>query len=287
MMVKRISISKGMYELAQGIHLRQHYEYDFVGASLGAVGVGKSTFAIELGLAISRLNKLKFSLDKNIIYAPTYEELIRRLKELPLYSVLIIDEAIRTMYKRNWSRAGQKELNEVFTLIRQKYLAIILCIPSLDDLDSYYIRQRLVLIFHVFVRGRVYVLARSSNIFNPDPYYMKKANVLYETAEFKGGNEVIKVVRKLPNFIMWFRFAKLPEKLENSYKELKARYTLDLEKQESQLELKQKQTENLLIEAIKELYDSSTKWTIGKLAARFGLTAGKVRKILQVQEEVI
>ena len=125
-------IKKSIKTLARLIRKRLREDWDVVIAVTGQEGCGKSTLAIELGMAVDK----NFDLEQNIIYIPDYKLIAKKItEELKKYSVLIIDEAIKTMYKRRWQARAQIFLNQLYSICRKQNIATILCMPSFSTVS--------------------------------------------------------------------------------------------------------------------------------------------------------
>lgn len=277
----RLKLTAKSKMLCKKLILRQKEDLDAVIGINGFEGSGKSSLSLQLAKYIARKNGTKFLLDKNIIYGDDFQKVIHSLKSLPQFSVIILDEAISLLYKRNSNTKNQKKLNVLFSIIRQKNYIVFLNIPNITDIDSFYISHRILLILEIFKRGFYYCLAKSSNKYSDDPFYLKIASRLYADNEYMDKAQLIQLVmHQLPNFLFWSKFFKVDDDYYNKYKFYKQKYTMSEElenEKENKLESKK---DIMLRNAIIALYKSNTKYTYGKIATLLGTTKYKVKKIL-------
>ncbi|MEM3859286.1 MAG: hypothetical protein QW478_07750 [Candidatus Micrarchaeaceae archaeon] len=260
---------------------RINKNYDAVVAYTGYEGTGKSTMSIEMGMDIGKKLGNKLDLEANVLYNPTYDSLIRKVQLVPFKSPVIVDEAIKTMYSRNWGQKDQRKLNTIFATIRERNLFVALNIPAFAELDSFFKNFRVLLWIHIFARGIAGLFVKDPNPFTTDPFNIRKSyKIIDEQIKKTNFNvqDIIELLRdNVPNFVTSIRFNPLPPKIEARYKELKRKYSFEA----PQLEKTAKEQYDALIrDTIVELFESSDKWTVDALAKRFNLTVPKVRKII-------
>ena len=257
---------------------RQNKDLDAVIGVTGFEGSGKSSLSIQFAKYIAKHNGTKFTLDKNIIYGDDYEKVIRTLKTMPPKSVIILDEAISLLYKRNSNTKNQKKINILFSIIRQKNYIIFLNIPNITDIDSFYLNHRILAMIQIFARGYYYVLGASPNPYAEDKFNIKIASQLYDENMFTDKSHLISILkRNLPNFLFWSRVYNLDPEYYAKYNELKEKYTIKNESDEVEKENKK---DVMLVKAITELYKSNPKMTYGRIATILGTTKYKVKKII-------
>jgi rubrerythrin len=132
---------------------------DFVVLIGGYEGVGKSTLAILLAMITCK----GFDIRKDIIY--TLEDLEKRLKTVPKYHTLILDEAVEIAFSRKAMHKHQKEIIQIFMQIRQKNLCFIMLIPNIGDIDKYFREHRASRWIEVTKRGEFIVHEKIKNIY--------------------------------------------------------------------------------------------------------------------------
>lgn len=259
--------------------------YDMILANTGYEGTGKSLLSIILAKKISSRNGKQFTIADNIIYKPTYAQMIHVLRTVEEGSVVIVDEAITIMYNRNWNDAEQKEMNTVFSLIRERNLIVILNIPRFSDLDSYFKNGRVLLWMSVFGRFKGVLFAHDPNQLNTDTFNLKyAAKVLAERGKeiFDVDNLILTLMDAIPNFITWFNIPLLSEAEIAEYKALKKKYTIEIPLEEKS---QKKINEELTNRAIADLFESSPEWTYKKLGERYSLSEYKIKQIIKAEKE--
>lgn len=157
-------------DLAKTIRNRVHNDKDAVIAITGYEGDGKSTLAIVLAKALDE----HFSFDKNVLFSPTTEEIEGSIKNLPKYSVIIADEAIKAFYKKKHAGKMAIMLNIIYAICRQENKISILCIPRFCDLLEFFRNHRVFLWIHVIKRGTAICMIKDWSPFTDDPWHLKQ-----------------------------------------------------------------------------------------------------------------
>lgn len=101
-------------------------------AICGDTGIGKSVFAMVLAMLIDP----KFSVRRNIMFAPTPEQVKQYSENLPEDTPIILDEAVKVASKWDWATRLAKELNKYTQVSRIHNKIYILCIPQFTDLNK-------------------------------------------------------------------------------------------------------------------------------------------------------
>jgi len=212
-----------MKTIVKLIKKRLQDDRDLVIAITGEERTGKSTLAIQLGMAIDP----NFDLEKNVTYMPTAKEIQKEFSALPKGSAYIIDEAALVMHKHDWMTNLQKMINKMY--ITKGYLNIctILCIPRFTDLTEYFRNHRVKLWIHILKRGHAFVYARDEDRTSADPWHIQL------TRSYKGKifgwkklidrsfDKILEIERKCINYVTDFEFGDLPEDIKKRYNELK------------------------------------------------------------------
>lgn len=209
---KKITSIKMISEKAR---LKVRQDYDCVIALTGGEGVGKSSLAIKLGMAIDD----DFGLAKNILFSPIENEVKDAVTKMPKFSVIILDEAIKVLYKLNWNTKLQKMLNTLYTLCRKENKVTILCIPRLTDLSEMFRNHRVKIWIHVSRRGCAMVFLKNDNPFGEDSWGFKimqkrTDKINWSALEF---DKQISIVKRLPTFFGAFHFHDLDPKIKAKY----------------------------------------------------------------------
>jgi len=224
----------GMTAFVRRAKKRVRKDFDLVIAITGEEGMGKSVLAIQLGM---RLDK-NFKLEKNSIYTNEDKEIIDKITTLPRYSVLIIDEAVKLLYKLNWQSPIQKMMNQIYNLCRKENQISIFCIPRFRDLNEYFRNQRVKIWIHVIARGHAIIFTRDWSPVSKDPWYCDSLQKTIEQGSRKlnvgeiGLEEKLMFLRKSRSYATDFTFEDISDELKEEYKKLiTSRYDDLLQKQ--------------------------------------------------------
>ena len=163
----------GVRMVGQKIRDMQDSDNDIILVISGYRGVGKSTFALAVAHElIGDKYYTKQGFEKHNIYAR--HELDKKLEEFPPESVLVVDEAINLMFKREFQNRQQNLIIKKFNTYRNKKYCIMLLIPNYWDLDRSIRNSSMIKWWiHLSKRGRGYIYHTEDNEFNPDPWNQK------------------------------------------------------------------------------------------------------------------
>ncbi len=262
---------------------RQRQDYDFIPAVTGGEGTGKSTLLYWLCKLDGQLLNMPFNIDTNFIYNPTWASVVRTMQVLPKMSAVNVDEAIRTMYVRNWNARQQREMNTFFATVRKRNIFCGLAIPHLFELDSFFKNFRIIMWIHIFEKGKAGIFVKDPNPFNADPFNTRLAKKIIDekTPERFSTDDLIRTLYDhVPNFITWFKYPDMPPAIKKQYLANCDKYLLDIPQEEETSKVK---LSEIIKVSIATLYESSEEWTIPRLAAKFksyGVTEYKVRQII-------
>jgi len=263
----------------------------------GEEGSGKSSLAIQIALTADPL----FDLEKNILYAPDFEELKTKILTLPPYSTIIGDEAIRALYKLNWQSKAQKYINILYSLCRQENKLSLLCIPKFNDLNSFFRQHRVkfwIQIIESISRtkniGHAVVFAKSWNPFTGDAWNFKEMQkIIDDYSHLKKLKETefsllhkVHVLSKSRNYIGFLEFGKMPDHLFERYTQLKQKYAYteltmeSIEEKKNKREIMWQRRTKVLIKYMLE--NGKTHNEIGNI---IGVTQARVSKMLAEDDE--
>lgn len=251
-------------DLADIAKKRVHEDKDLVLAFTGNEGDGKSGLSINFGLKVDG----NFDLKRNILYSPTVQEAREKIFNLPHFSYVDVDEAIKVMYKLNWSNKLAKYLNVVYAICRNEHKITGLCMPRFTDFTEYFRNHRIRVWVHIFDPisksknwGEAAVMVKSWNPLTSDPWGMVQAEKLYRklTKRQRAGTFSVEMQKdfysKLDSFVDTLEFGFVKQDLWEEYIRLKAELSvadeLDEDK-ESKAELWQSRCV-LAIKALKGL----------------------------------
>lgn len=160
-----------MEELAGMINETIRTDKDFVMAVSGETGSGKSTLAIKLAKRIYP----DFNIKRDIIYSR--EELIARINDSPKFSVIIMDEAINALFRRDFMKKQQKYILRLFDMCRDKNLVVILCVPVFWSIDKHLLESKVKLRLHIERTGLSFMFKPTNHPHSPD-IWARKYNLL-------------------------------------------------------------------------------------------------------------
>lgn len=272
--------------ISEKARIKVRQDYDCVIAITGSEGVGKSSLAIRLGREIDD----DFKMEKNILFSPIETEVKDAVTKLPKYSVIILDEAIKVLYKLNWNTKLQKMLNTLYTLCRKENKVTILCIPRLTDLSEMFRNHRVKIWIHISRRGCALIFLKNDSPFSDDTWsfrIMQKRTdkINWSAIDF---NKQIGLVKKLPTFFGAFHFNDLDPKLKDRYitlrdKEGKKYRGLDFKDPEEMFKKKIEEYKSMYEKAIMVLKKTGMKTS--HIAYLFNKTPTTINVIIAKNKE--
>ncbi len=189
----------------------------------GPRGMGKSSFAIQIARRyVERyFGEPSFNIRKYIAF--DNDEVLEKIHTLPVYSPLIGDEAARFAMGEDWNKAESKELKKVVAQIRPKRLIFFLNLPKLNWLDKKY-REEMVKIW-VWIPTREYALIFEPDM-NPgidDSWHLNEFKRFSKKrlSHFSDIDRILKIARRNPCFMDYFKFPKVPEELYDRYEAIR------------------------------------------------------------------
>ncbi len=202
----------------------------------GAEGDGKSAFSLGLGYKIDPL----FELERNVLFSPTVETIKDKIYNLPPYSVIDADEAIKILYKLNWQSKGQKFLNTVYTLCRSQNKISLFNIPRISDANEYFRNHRMKIWIHIVdpinnkkKEGHGVLMSRSWNPVTTDPWGLKVFEMKMAKERKYGKKDVnydldekISLFSELPSFVDTIKFTWIDSKIWADYEKLKELHSI-------------------------------------------------------------
>ena len=223
-----------LYSFCKTIRKRLENDWDIVIGVCGEEGSGKSTLSMLMGWYLDN----EFTPKRNVIASPNVHEVSENLLgKLPRYSPVIVDEAIKIMYKLGWQNKASILMNTVMSVCRKENKVALLCMPRFMDFNEYNRQHRVKIWIEVVARGHAFVFVRDRSPFIKDAWHLKDNQKLYEKAN-KGlkvvemsDKDFLNSLRRCKNYAFEFHFNDLDDKMKADYKILKDEVaaTLDLD----------------------------------------------------------
>lgn len=273
----------GLKTFAQKLVRRCKADWDIVVAVTGEEGSGKSTFAVQLCRKIGQ-----FRLGRNVLFSPRSDDIKKLITELPKYSPVLLDEAIKVLYKLNWNTKIQKVLNQFYTLCRQENQISILCIPIFTDLSPFYRNHRVKIWIHVLERGLACVFIKDTNplVKRDDCWHLMETEKAFQKMNFNKMSTQTKLRNLAKNkcFIGYIKFKDLPPKISERYKKLKEIKKYEPSEEDKPESERMKIMRKTWVNAI--LYIKGiTQWSGTKMARLLETSPGSIRKVLNDNRE--
>lgn len=201
----------GVKHFARIIKETQANDNDVITVVSGTRGIGKSSL---VGVIINQMvpNYYTEAGFKSInVYSR--QEFNDKLKSDPEESIINIDEAITSLFKREFWLREQNNIIKMLNMYRDKRHIIFLLLPHFWDLDVS-VRNSLIIKFWVYVskRGDAYIFTPQDNPFNFDVWNQKTNMELFSKGK----------IYQSPNYLANIQFPKMPEEYYNLYKKVKA-----------------------------------------------------------------
>jgi len=214
-------------EFAQLLNNRVNRKFDsfLIVDSGGVKGTGKSVFSIKLCIQLCKLIGEEYSFEKHIIFNPTSEKIVDKIKNMPVGSPIHIDEASKVAYKRDFQKEYQKSLIKFVNICRKFGKIIILNNPDFWDLDK---DLRNLSDYRIIIvkRGLAQVKGKSPN---PDlkDKWLRDVSVIKIEQQMKGSitqlERTRQGIKRTPNFLYDIPVGDLDAKLYAEYEELSKR----------------------------------------------------------------
>lgn len=216
------TFNKGFKNCVNTLRRKVRADYDAVVAISGDEGTGKSVLANHIGMECDP----RYTFEKNCLFSPNERSMVEAIRRLPRFSAINADEAIRVLYKQEWS--SQIFINKFYRLCRQDNKISILVMPRFADFNEGFRNHRIMLWIHVLDRGLAVAFVKDWNIFSPDPWHMKDN---YEVLRKSSGRvklyslpmeRKLELLSRLDNFLDVITYPDLPEPQRIEYKTLAA-----------------------------------------------------------------
>lgn len=238
---------------------RVREDYDAVVGITGDEGVSKSTLANQIGFGVDD----KYNLEINVLYTPNKENMKAAIQNLPRFSAINGDEAIKILYKLRWWSPLQIFMNTFYRLCREENKISIFPMPRFSDFNEGFRNHRIMIWIYVLERGLGVAFEKDWSPFAKDPWWMDENQKMID--KYRLGKKMseftierkLHVLQKSRNFLGVITFPDLEPDKRLLYKQLKQQHTyegIDEEYREGErfVKLRKKSTKEkkLLIEAL-------------------------------------
>jgi hypothetical protein len=198
----------GIKNAAARLKLLHLGDNDIVIAISGPRGLGKSTLEVELIEAI--LGK-EIDFKEYLVYSKA--DFLEAVKNKPDRSIIGNDEAISSLFKRDWQDKKQIEIVKILNMYRDKCHIIFLLLPNFWDFDTA-IKSSLIFKWWIYVYkiGEAVVFQPDTNPFTTE-VWNPKDNI---KTWYKGH------VYQSKNYLFNISWQDLPKKRYEEYKRVKA-----------------------------------------------------------------
>lgn len=186
----------------------------------GFVGEGKTTFAIQCLKAyydIQNVTQFRKHAEKYMVY--NRAELYKLATE-ETEKMIIADEAINVLFRREWMKEDQIVLLKAFDVCRSNRNIFVFNIPNFWSLDSHTVQTRIRYWAHVDKQKWVMLFRPIRHPFVSD-VWCKKVNE--KIHEYRMG------IKRSPNFIDTFTFGPLTDREYDILDEIKNQKRLNIE----------------------------------------------------------
>jgi len=195
--------------LCRTFRKRVRSDRDVVCAITGDEGEGKSNLAIQA----AKESSPDFDIETDEVASTTRTEIETKVLDKKKFSSIVVDEAIKKLYKHNWQSKGQRFLNQLYTLCRQENKITFLCIPRFIDLNEFFRNHRVKFWIHIVQRGTAVVFMKDWSPFTKDPWWMVENQRIIDTqARNKSIVDIdveskVKMLSKSKNFLIAIKFS--------------------------------------------------------------------------------
>lgn len=143
-----VKFDKNFYRLLYRIHKKINFENsDFFIVFCGKEGTGKSTFSINASCILDE----NMILDR-ICFKPM--QFIEAISISDKGNAIVIDEGNLIMFSRESMSNGNKDMVKILALMRQRNLAVSICVPNFWTLDTYTRDHRVNCVVNIEERGK-------------------------------------------------------------------------------------------------------------------------------------
>lgn len=154
-MAKEKPLRKLRHNLALVRKLIIEKDLDFLLVVTGRERVGKSSLALHIATEVDP----KFTVDQIVFDIPS---LYKQVYSLEKGQCVIIDEGATSFFSRDAMSTDVKEGVKLLTVMGERNLFVILCVPSFHLIDKYIRENRVSALIKVVSRGKMWLYSRQA-----------------------------------------------------------------------------------------------------------------------------
>jgi len=268
---------------------RVREDFDAVIAITGEEGVSKSTLANWVGMKTDKY----YTLEKNCLFSPSPKSLVDSVRNLPRFSAVNADEAVKILYKQQWWL--QTFINKFYRLCRQDNKISIMCMPRFNEFNEGFRNHRILIWIHIFGRGIGVAFQKDWSPFVKDPWHFDDNQKMIASRgkhlkyyNFKMEDKM-RILEKSPNFIGTVTFPNLPEDFVVKYKEMAKQHKYEgLEEEFDQgkryMTMKKRMEERL--NKLIAVFKTETGLSQEEIGRRIGVSGSTLSVMKNIEDEI-
>lgn len=290
---QKYNFNKEFLILCKVLRKMVRQDWDAVFAVTGKEGSSKSTCINQIGFKVDK----SYDLVRNVLYSPTRKELKDKVLNLPRFSLINGDEAIKILYKLQWHSPMQIFMNKLYRICRQENKITGLAMPRFFEFNEGFRNHRIEIWIHLIERGCGAVFMKDWSPWAKDPWWFQENQKLIDKQRKALGKKLfdftakdkIKVFKKSRNFWGIITFPDLPEPLRIRYKELAGKQKYEGLEEDYQSGMKftkyTKFYHRTLKHAIIELRQNDPNLSQRDIARKLKVSQNLIQKILKADSD--
>jgi len=227
-----------------------------------------------------------YSFQKNICFIPTAKEISELYLSLPMYSVLHIDEASKSMHKHKWHERVQQKLNELYDTDREgHFLCTFLLMPRFNNFTENFRNFMIKYWIDIPRKGLMvfYVKDEDKDVKDPwhmdESYKMKKSKWRGKRVFERSIGDRIGVEQKTDCYWFYCEVPAIPEDIWDEYQRLKKQSRIDAREKEPEID-----AENHRDRQQREKFE---KWETATKLKNQGLTMEQIGAVMKVSGRTV
>jgi predicted XRE-type DNA-binding protein len=274
--------------LGRRINKTQKEKKDVTTVVTGDKGDGKTTLAWFASAFVDP----DFDLERNFIFNPHFKIVSEKMWGMH-DSAVVLDEGMKALYRQNWFKETQKTLYQMLNTTRITHNALFVCIPDWHDLRGGFMKTLVNYWIHIPTRGLGIVMQKSPNEFEADRWNIKE-NLKIFRDNTKGmsyanlsddTNKLVSIHKKMPNYIGYVLFPKMPPEEEVRYKAISdpsKKAMWDLNEELAPESERQRKLRASLMRAIYLLNTRTARLTQADIVRELGVNDASVSQWLKI-----